>query len=898
VTPQRPLCSTYRLQLNHRFMLRDARALVPYLHQLGVSHLYISPILAARPGSMHGYDVVDPLVLNPELGTEADLRALVDALHERGMGIVLDIVPNHMGTGSANRYWDDVLAYGQRSRYASWFDIDWDPPRRALRGRVLLPVLGDALDAVLARGELTLVPGDGAVRVRYGDLTFPLDPATVPETLARAGASGGGALERLAAGREGHRRLRALLDAQHYLLASWRRAAHDINYRRFFEINDLVALRMEDPAVFDATHRRILEWVADGTLDGLRVDHIDGLLDPRGYLDRLRAAVAAARPDEHDPPFPIVVEKILADGERLRVDWPVQGTTGYEFLNELEAAFVDARGKETIEARYRSMVHVGAGLEFEDVAYRGKLFELRGPLAPDVDRVCRLFRPLADRDPRTRELPDSALGEAIIQFAACLPVYRTYIDARSTTGSAEDRRVIRQALARARKRATPSTPVLDVLQDVLLAKGREAWAERLAFIQRLQQLTGPAAAKGVEDTALYRYIPLASLNEVGGGPDWPLDDAVARLHRANEERRARWPRTLLCTATHDTKRSGDVRARLDVLSEIPELWMEHATRWHRLHRPLRANVRGGWAPDVNTEYLLYQTLLGIWPLGGDDRGVILPEAPVLEALRARVDAYMRKAAREAKAQTGWTEPNPAYEAGLSAFIQRILDPGTRSPFLPELARLVAVLARAGMGNSLSRALVHLTAPGTPDLYQGDELWNFALVDPDNRQPVDFAERAGLLGELDARFDGGDAERDALFAAMMRAPEDGRLKLHVIHRALRVRCQYRELFLAGDYVPLRADGYAADHLLAFARRLGDLASLTIVRRLPLPLAGEAPLAVGYDAWRDTVLRLPAPLAGRRWACRLTGRTVEGSGRLLRLAEVFHSFPVAMLTSRES
>ncbi|HEX6964876.1 MAG TPA: malto-oligosyltrehalose synthase, partial [Gemmatimonadaceae bacterium] len=509
MTPPRPLLATYRLQLNRGFTLRHAARIVPYLHQLGVSHIYSSPITTARPGSTHGYDVVDPRALNPELGTEGDLRALARALHERGMGLVVDIVPNHMGTGSENPYWDDVLALGQASRFAPWFDIDWYPPERSLAGRILLPVLGRSRDAAIAREEITLARADGALRVRYFDHSFPLDPSTVPESLRRAADEGSDAVARYTMGRDGHRRLRALLDRQHYVLANWRRAARDINYRRFFNINELVALRVEDEAVFRATHERILLWVADGTLDGLRVDHIDGLLDPRTYLERLRSAVATARGrsagggsggidnagidtgggddagidtgggDQDGDAFPIVVEKILCEGEQLRADWPVQGTTGYEFLNELESVFIDAGGKERIEARYRAMLHLGRAVDFEEVAYRGKVHVLRASLAPDVDRVHRLLQPIAQRDPRARDLPASVVRDAIVELIACFPVYRTYIDARTEVVHPEDQREIDIALERARERGVVPRAVLDLLEDVLLLRLDQRGQSRL-----------------------------------------------------------------------------------------------------------------------------------------------------------------------------------------------------------------------------------------------------------------------------------------------------------------------------------------------------------------------------------------------------------------------------------
>lgn len=956
VTAIRPLVATYRLQLNKDFRLADVQRIAPYLRRLGISHVYSSPALRSRPGSTHGYDVVDPAELDPELGTEAEWRRVMGALHAEGIGVVLDIVPNHMGTGRDNPYWDDVLANGIASRYASWFDIDWEVPQRALRGRVLLPALGDRLEAVLARGEIRVAADGGALRVTYFEHSFPLDPATWPRVLAfalcsdpgaaraddpdmlelrrivhalaalpprtsrqraavaRRQAQGPALVERLhalstrsdvvraavdRAARElaedegGPARLRALLDAQAYALAFWRRAGEEINYRRFFDVNELVAVRAEHPDVFEPTHRRILGWVRDGSVDGLRVDHIDGLADPVAYLDRLRDAIDAVRPLGGTAAFPVFVEKILTPGERLREDWPADGTTGYEFLNQLEAIFLDPAGTVQVERDYRDLLNRrGTGVGFEELAVRCRLLVLGGAMRADVLRLARDFRPLARRGPATASLTPAELGDAIALLVACMPVYRTYIAGDGPVHPA-DRVVIEAALARAVERDDVSAAALRLIATTMLcppADGADE-AQRLRFTRRVQQTSGPAMAKGIEDTLLYRWFPIASRNEVGGDPGGPVDDAVAELHRANRVRAARWPHTLVATNTHDTKRSADARARLDVLSEIPGEWAACVARWRELNAPHRAKVRRRWEPAANTEYLLYQTLVAIWPAEGAD-------ARALAEVRERTRQYMEKAAREAKAETSWSDPDAEYEGVLRQFVDAVLRDGPDNEFLSDLARFVPRVARPGFWNSLSRVLVHLTAPGVPDVYQGNELWNFTLVDPDNRRPVDFALRGRLAAELEAAWGGDGVHAAAHLDRLLRAPEDGRIKMHVHLRALAERQAHAALFTSGSYTPLEAAGERAEHVFAFARADARDATLTVVSRLTTRLgAASGALPVGEAAWGDSVLPLPDAASGASWRCALSGARIRprhgAGGVALRLADVFRSLPVALL-----
>ena len=960
------LGATYRLQLHEDFTFEEARTIVPYLKRLGVTHLYASPILKARPGSTHGYDVADPTVANPELGGEEARKRLTSAIADAGLGLLLDIVPNHMGTGSANPFWEDVLTHGPASRYASWFDIRWSGAVEPLRGRVLLPVLGDKLPAVIERGELGVALAEGRLRMTYFENQFPLDPATYPLLLDRALAARGGkgeramprprdverlrtisealgslprrarehaderaaraselldelatllkksaplrkrvegAAEGFARGAKGRERMLTLVQAQPYRLAFWRRAQRLINYRRFFDINELIALRMERDDVFAGVHATVLRWIADGEVQGLRVDHIDGLLDPLGYLERLRREgdARAAGKLVAGEELPILVEKILTPGERLREEWPVQGTTGYEFLNDLESVFVSADGAATITELYHSL-RPGTRREplddFEEVAIRGKLRILAGALAPDVRALAALLLPLAKKDARVRALGAARLAKALTEWLACFPVYRTYIDGRTPAPAPADREVIARVVERCTERGRIAPHVIAFLRDVMLepATGGDREA-RLRFIAKLQQTSGPATAKGVEDTALYQYVPLVSLNEVGGEPVRPLERSVERFHEANAERARAWPRNLLCTNTHDTKRSADVRARLDALAERPEEWKEAVTRWRAMNAPLRKRVKGGVVPDPNSEYLLYQTLLGVWPVGAEKRDAV-PDGKALGALRARVEEYMLKAVKEAKLHTSWTDPNEEYEGALKEVVAALLPAkgGTRSEFLRDLAAFAARVDRLGRWTSLSRIVLHMTAPGTPDLYRGDELWNFTLVDPDNRRPVDFETRAALLDEIARRYDASDESRASLLRELVAAPEDDRLKLLVTWRALQARAASGALHRDGSYEPLEAMGERARHVVAFARRLDGRASITIAPRLTAELGGGDKAPLGVEAWADTRVLLPAELAGE-WRCAISGqrlRTVgQGDGATLALSSVLNQFPVAVL-----
>jgi (1->4)-alpha-D-glucan 1-alpha-D-glucosylmutase len=873
-----PLTGTYRLQLYKDFPLEAARRLVPYLERLGVSHLYSSPILKSRPGSTHGYDVADPTIVDPELGTDQDRRLLSDTLHTHSMGLILDIVPNHMGIGPANPYWEDVLTWGRRSRYAAWFDIDWNTPDEEHKGRLVLPVLGDRRESVLRRGELTLSEVGGRYRVAYFDNSWPLDPMTVgavTEWVAQ-----GRPIETFSEGAEGERRMQRLLQAQHYDLVAWRRAGREINYRRFFDISDLVALHTEDEPVFDATHGLVLDWIRAGEVDGLRIDHVDGLRMPRGYLERLRSRVGSC---------PVVVEKILAADEQLRPEWPVQGTTGYEFLNDLDAIFLDPVGYTRIEQAYFALTAGRRSRSFRELARLSKLQVLRGSLAADVHRLGRLATVVLRRDQRLTGLGSLRLVEPIRQLIASLEVYRTYVDHHSFTD--DDRRWVDRAAADARPRV-PTPELVDAIQRALLYDPTQEQTpshrrEHLRFVTRFQQTTGAAMAKGVEDTAFYRFVPLVSRNEVGGTPDRALDDAAEHLHRSNVERAQCWPLNLLATSTHDTKRSADVRARLAVLTEVAPDWVAAVLRWRSRNAKYTRRGGGRRRPDSVTEYLLYQTIVGVWPLDAAAAGIS-------QELTERVSSYMEKAIREAKLRTSWTNPNQRYEESIASFVGALLgsDAADAVWWRQDVTAFVQRIARPGLWNALSRVLVHLTSPGTPDLYQGDELWNFSLVDPDNRRPVDFGFRTRLLDELDRDILSTGCWPEPLLRQSLGAPEDGRIKLYLTARLMRTRRAHAELFSGSGYEPLHAGGLQARHVFAFARTGPDGPAIAIASRLPVTLTGGTVPPIGPQMWGDTALPISSHWP-RRWTCAIGGHTVESRDETISLGEALDRLPVALL-----
>ncbi|HEU4596057.1 MAG TPA: malto-oligosyltrehalose synthase [Pyrinomonadaceae bacterium] len=970
--------STYRLQFNQHFTFEQAAALVDYLSELGVGDCYSSPILKARPGSVHGYDIVDHTRINPEIGTEEEFVSFARSLRERGMSVLMDVVPNHMCiAGSENRWWLDLLENGPGSPYARFFDVDWNPPNPSLKDRVLLPILGEQFGRVLDNQEIKISYRGGAFFANYYENSLPIAPRTstlvlalaLEDARARLGESHPDVLEmesiitalkhlpartdtdpalvrerrrekevvkrRLstlvkesgevrgavhdalikingAKGREqSFDHLEELISQQAYRLSFWRVAADEINYRRFFDINELAAVRVEERTVFNAVHEVVFRLMKQGLVTGLRVDHVDGLHDPEKYLRDLsrecaallghnRRATAegdgASVVDEGDasqrPPCYVVVEKILGHDELLRREWPVYGTTGYEFANLLNGVFVDHSNAPALRELYRDFT--GLEVKFDDLLYGCKKLVLRVAMSSELHVLARRLGRIAEQHRWSRDFTLNSLQHALGEVIACFPVYRSYIRPRQTGVSPDDRLHINTAI-RAAKRRNPATDasIFDFIASLLLLqdpKGvtREQRAERRDFVLRFQQLTSPVTAKGLEDTAFYRFYPLASLNEVGGEPAI-IGIPVERFHERNRDRQENWPHSLSATSTHDSKRSEDVRARINVLSEIPEEWNRALHRWRELNRPRKAQHEGSEVPDANEEYLLYQTLVGTWPLGPVDEGA-------RREYVGRVQEYMNKALKEAKLHMSWISQNEAYEQAVREFVAAILEPGEDNSFVADFEEFQKTTTRAGLLNSLSQTLLKIASPGVPDFYQGTELWSFSLVDPDNRRPVDYELRKSLLASLDEE---GRDNAAGLVERLVQRPEDGRVKLYVTTRALNFRKAHRELFEQGDYVPLSATGGRENHVIAFARRRDGEEVLAVASRFFTRhgIARSVNGWVGPDTWRDTALLLPEGSGGGRYRDVFTGAefNVEGNqaAASLPIARVLERMPVALL-----
>jgi len=926
--------ATLRLQFHRGFTYDDAFAHVDYFARLGVSHLYASPITTAQPGSMHGYDTVDYSLVSPECGGEPGLRRLAERLHERGMGLIVDVVPNHMGVvGADNAWWLDVLEWGRSSAYSRHFDIDWDTPNPSLHDKVLLPILGRPYGEELAAGRIALKfdAASGRFQIEYGEHVCPVCPTDYHGILtsARANDLGQTALcfaevteqpydrRRMSAATDalrdyvaGHgaavlepclhayspdtpvtcHSLHELLERQHFRLAWWRTASDEINWRRFFNITTLAGVRVERPEVFEASHGLILRLYREGVIDGVRIDHIDGLAQPREYCARLWQRLREQRTDE---PY-IVVEKILARGEPLREDWAVDGTTGYDFMNDAGALLHDPQGAVPLATAWAELS--GRSADFHDEASIARHQVLTSTLSAELDRTARALHRIAGMDSATRDYTFAAIRRVLIELVTQFTVYRIYPEhgARSLA----DNEYFEPAVARARRNLYAGDgEVLERVAGWLGGAPRggsrgavdetEYQQQILKALTLFSQLTAPVAAKAVEDTACYRYGRLLSRNEVGADPGEFAMSAEA-FHRANAERSWRFPNAMLATATHDHKRGEDVRARLAVLSEMPGEWIAIQHAWSQLNAPLRrklpstvASSNDTWAPGPMMESMLYQTLVGCWPLDlepDDEAGVM--------ALIERVAQWQLKAMREAKLRTSWLAPDEAYEAACREFLFDIVETGGKSGFLAALHECVQRVARAGAINSLTQTVLRMTSPGVPDLYQGTELWDFSLVDPDNRRPVDFAQRAAwLTGEPPSAF--------------LETWREGRVKLAVVQRVLALRAQEPELFAAGDYLPLTLRGSGASQAIAFARRNATRCMIVVLTRLSLPLldaAGELPI-VPAQAWGDTWVELaPIEASGTFSDCLAdTTHTVTDNGRIY-LRDLLASMPVAVLHAR--
>ena len=970
MTPPRIPSGTYRLQFGRTFTFADAERLVPYLAELGVSHLYASPYLKARSGSTHGYDLTDYNALNPEVGDDAGLAALVAALARHDMGQILDFVPNHMGIGKAdNEWWLDVLEWGRASPYADYFDIDWAPAKVELRNKVLLPLLGDHYGRVLERGELKVAfdAAAGSFGVWYHEHLFPIRPAHYGDILApylarRRGSAevgpaaldsldamarraprlrvGGLPIPRRAAIREEALRykddlatlaaapdirdviegavdafngapdvtrsflpLHRLLERQAYRLAYWRVAADEINYRRFFDINELAGVKMERAALFDVAHRLVLRLIAEGSLNGLRIDHIDGLYDPAQYCRRLTERASAARPPpsgrQDQPAIYLVVEKILARHESLRRDWPIDGTTGYEILNLINGLFVDPEAEKAIDQIYRQFL--GRTAAFDDIVYASKKHVMRAVLASELQVLANALDRISESNWRTRDFTLSDLRAALEEVAACFPVYRTYVGDRGAT--IEDRRDIDWAVGSARRHAGDlEGSIFDfvhaVLTTDLVRRRRSGYSRRsvVDFARRFQQFTGPVMAKALEDTSFYRFNRLLSLNEVGGDPR-RFGVTVAAFHYVNQERARLWPGAMTTTATHDMKRGEDVRVRIDALTEMPREWASRVRHWATLNRRAKSGAAGRPIPGRNDEYFLYQTLVGAWPSELMDAQCL--DVAALDGLRTRIEACMIKAAREAKIHSSWTQPNADYEEALRSFVRRILDAEASRLFLTDLVEFVTGIARLGMVNGLAQTLLKLAMPGVPDLYQGAELWDLSLVDPDNRRPVDFEHRRTMLAELRRQFPDGRRADAAALRALLNAWPDGQVKLLLVARLLRLRREHDALFREGAYVPFAVTGRHAEHVCAFARVAGNEALIVAVPRLVAKLGGAERPPLGLR-WADTTVLCSPAIAVDGWTDVLTGAPVPtevgDGGATVAASLLFAQLPVAALLGR--
>ncbi|MDH1557918.1 malto-oligosyltrehalose synthase [Pseudomonas sp. MDMC216] len=907
------LRATLRLQLHKDFTLRDAAAQVPYLAQLGISHLYASPILTARPDSQHGYDVIDPTRINPELGGEEALVRLVNILRAHDMGLILDIVPNHMAVGGdGNPWWLDVLEWGQDSPYADFFDIQWQSHDPLLSGQLLVPFLRSDYGEALRDGTLELVfDGErGRFHAQHFEHRLPLTPSSYASILrssddaalrelgqrfARLGSAGDSRTQAeqlcaelaaqahkvrpLLANFQGsdeaaQKRLHALLERQHYRVASWRTAADDINWRRFFDINELGALRVEHSQVFEQTHAKVFELIERGLIDGLRIDHIDGLANPRAYCSRLRRRIRQLR---GDAPFPIFVEKILGAGEQLPQEWPVDGSTGYEFMNQVSLLQHDPHGELPLSELWQALS--GRPTAFEDEIQQARRLVLEGSLAGDLEEVAQRLLHVARHDIATRDLTLGAIRRALRELIVHFPVYRTY--AQACGRSQQDRRFFQQALDGARQTlAEADWPLLPHLDDWLggaflraLPPGR-ARRLRAQALTRFQQLTSPVAAKAVEDTALYRAGVLLSRYDVGFDAEH-FSASVERFHQACAERANHHPLNLLATATHDHKRGEDCRARLAVLSERAAWYAERVRHWQHLAQPLRSSQLQQ-APDAGEEAILYQALIGSWPLGlqaDDDVG--------LDAYLQRLLGWQRKALREAKLNSAWSAPNDDHESACADFLRRLLVEPDGLALRRELASTVTTIAPAGALNGLTQCLLRMTTPGVPDLYQGCEFWDFSLVDPDNRRPVDFAARQAAL-------QAGDVP-----AAMLASWQNGRIKQWLIQQVLAIRAAHSSLFSQGSYQPLAVTGRHAAQVLAFLRSHGDEHLLVIVPRLTAGLLAEHDRPhVPAHRWGDTTVVLPVGLndghvTGLLTPCQVA--THEG----VPLADALAELPVNLL-----
>ncbi|HEX3053095.1 MAG TPA: malto-oligosyltrehalose synthase [Aggregatilineaceae bacterium] len=963
--------ATYRFQMNANFTFRDAAALVPYLHELGISDVYLSPILKSRPGSTHGYDICDYTEINPVLGTPDDFDALVAALQERGMSIMLDMVPNHMGVGQVcNTWWMDVLENGPSSVYAHFFDIDWWPVKEELHNKVLLPILEDQFGTVLEAGKFRLAMEEGAFFIYYGETKLPVTPDSYVDMLSLAvenltallDAENGQMLElqsiltalrnlpsytdidpehvaerkrekevikrRLAVlcqtstevqdtinatindingvpgSPHSFDRIEILLHQQPYRPAFWRVAADEINYRRFFDINDMAAIHVELPDVFEQVHQLTFQLLAEGKVSSLRIDHPDGMWNPPAYFRDLQTEyltykVRQELEEEVDPellheaiqqwfdrymqdaiatvnwPFYVVVEKILSETEPLPPDWPVFGTTGYDFMTAVNGIFVNSAHEAEFDRLYSTFV--GHPMNFKELVYNSKELIMGESLSSEIRSLSRQLERITEASRRYRDFTLSGITAAIRQVMAAMSIYRTYITSPETVSDRDQFYILAAVLDARRRNPSISRLVFNFIRDTLLLRNLQNFSpdarpSLIAFMMRFQQLTGPVMAKSVEDTAFYIYNRLIALNEVGGHPE-QFGSSLDVFHAQNQNRVQYWPQAMLSTSTHDTKRGEDTRARISVLSEIPQEWEQVIHRWSEMNAGFKTIIDESPAPSRNDEYLFYQTILGAWP-----PGETMPD----DSFRERMVDYMVKAANESKIHSSWINPDEDYIAALSNFVRNVLDREQNPQFLDDYVPFQRRISYFGQFNSLSQTLLKLTSPGVPDIYQGSELWNLNLVDPDNRRPINYDERRERLADLKNRWD----DQLALVQELVNTSDTGQIKLYVTSCTLQFRREHEALFTYGDYVPLEVEGNMVDHVCAFSRNHeGDHVAVIVPRLIVGLTHGEERLPLG-DVWGDTRLKLPHP----RYRNLLTGEEIVSENNL---AQILSHFSLALL-----
>ncbi len=967
---ERTPLATYRLQLNKDFTFNDARNIVPYLKELGISHCYASPILKAREGSAHGYDIIDHSELNPEIGSLSDFYDFINTLHYHDMGLIIDIVPNHMGLGKENRWWMDVLENGQASNYALFFDIDWEPVKKELKGKVLVPVLGDHYGNILKSGQLKLdfEYETGKLKLNYWEHEFPINPSSYPIFLehrsevleSRLGGNNPDLLEYLsiinefkkipginetspekiaernrektiASGRlsalclrnfviagfiqeniidfeckpndpVSQNRIHTLLEEQAYRLSYWRVSIDVINYRRFFDINDLIGLRTENPLVFNSTHSLILDLIEQDKIDGLRIDHPDGLLNPTEYFMTLQEEAGKRLGINFDAseeellgsdklPIYVIAEKILAPFEQIPQNWAISGTVGYEFLNQLCNLFVDQNNHNKFIKIYQRFV--GKAINFQELVIECKKLIMRTSLTGELSTLSNHLNRISEKYYSTRDYTLNSLRDALSEIIACFPVYRTYVTEEDTENKAIH--YIKWAIGLAKKRTMHTDPsIFDFIEKILLAeledKDSPEYADTLNFAMRFQQYTAPLMAKGLEDTSFYRFNNLIALNEVGGEPSH-FGISINEFHNDNIKRLETMPQSLNTTSTHDTKRSEDVRARICVLSEIPEIWQEKVNNFSRLNKSRKAKIENYLAPDRNDEYLFYQTLLGIWPYQ-------TPNDEEKEELTQRLETYMTKAIREAKVHTSWVNINDQYEEAICSFIRKTLSSPDNHPFWKEFMPFQKKVAHAGFLNSLFQLALKLTSPGVPDIYQGNELLVFNLVDPDNRRPLNFNYSRQMFEEIKP-FIYSDKKENSDWQKELLPLDSGKMKLYLTATILNFRQKNQNIFRKGNYIPLEVSGAKEENIIAFARQFEDEEIIVIVPRFIYNMISEEiPFPAGNEIWGGNKIKISNLNKNCSWKDILTQQEFIFSETLLPdaeidLGEILNTLPIAIL-----